>query len=81
MEEKEAKEKKQKWIEKYKIGIIFSISILVVLVFWIVNYNIEMKKVGEFGDKFGAVNALFSGLAFAGIIITVYMQKEELSLQ
>jgi hypothetical protein len=27
------------------------------------------------------VNSLFSGLAFAGIIITIYMQKEELKLQ
>lgn len=36
---------------------------------------------GTFGDMFGAVNALFSGLAFAGMIITLLQQKEELSLQ
>ena len=30
---------------------------------------------------FGAVNALFSGLAFAGILIALYMQKHELELQ
>ncbi len=30
---------------------------------------------------FGAVNALFSGLAFAGIIYTIFLQKEELALQ
>jgi hypothetical protein len=36
---------------------------------------------GQFGDMFGAVNALFSGLAFAGIIITILLQREELSLQ
>ena len=33
---------------------------------------------GTFGDMFGAVNALFSGLAFAGIIITLYFQRIEL---
>lgn len=33
---------------------------------------------GQFGDKFGAVNALFSGLAFAGIIITLLLQKRDL---
>lgn len=33
---------------------------------------------GTFGDKFGAVNALFSGLAFAGVIITILLQREEL---
>ena len=36
---------------------------------------------GTFGDMFGAVNALFSGLAFAGLIITLIMQHEELGLQ
>lgn len=33
---------------------------------------------GQFGDKFGAVNALFSGLAFAGIILTIYFQRKDL---
>jgi len=68
-----------KLIKKYKIGIILVLSILIVFILWFTNYNSKME--GSFGDKFGAVNALFSGLAFAGIIITVYMQKEELSLQ
>lgn len=36
---------------------------------------------GVFGDKFGAVNALFSALAFAGIIFTIILQKKELKLQ
>ena len=36
---------------------------------------------GTFGDKFGAVNSLFSGLAVAGLIYTIYLQKEELRLQ
>ncbi|MEK5376578.1 hypothetical protein [Paenibacillus sp. FSL P2-0173] len=33
---------------------------------------------GTFGDMFGAINALFSGLAFAGLIYTITVQKEEL---
>jgi len=36
---------------------------------------------GLFGDKFGAINALFSALAFAGIIFTIFLQKRELKLQ
>jgi hypothetical protein len=36
---------------------------------------------GTFGDMFGSVNALFSGLAFAGIIFTVLLQRQELQLQ
>lgn len=36
---------------------------------------------GQFGDVFGSVNALFSGLAFSGIIYTILLQREELALQ
>lgn len=36
---------------------------------------------GLFGDMFGAVNALFSGLAFAGVLYTIALQREELQLQ
>ena len=36
---------------------------------------------GQFGDMFGAINALFSGLAFAGLIITILLQRKELSAQ
>lgn len=41
----------------------------------------EWSDRGTFGDMFGSVNALFSGLAFAGIIFTIYLQSKELSLQ
>ena len=41
----------------------------------------EYDRRGTFGDMFGAVNALFSGLAFAGLIVTLIMQHEELGLQ
>lgn len=33
---------------------------------------------GTFGDSFGALNTLFSGLAFAGLIWTILLQKKEL---
>lgn len=36
---------------------------------------------GQFGDKFGAVNSLFSGLAFATLIYALFLQMEELRLQ
>jgi len=36
---------------------------------------------GQFGDLFGAVNALFSGLAFAGLYWALQMQSEQLELQ
>lgn len=71
-------------LSKRLICIIFVILILVIWgVSWII---LDMKIInpnerGVFGDKFGAVNSLFSGLAFAGLIITLFFQKEELELQ
>jgi hypothetical protein len=36
---------------------------------------------GQFGDMFGGLNALFSGLAFAVLIYTMWLQRKELRLQ
>ena len=36
---------------------------------------------GTFGDQFGAVNALFSGIAFAGLIYTIVLQRSDLRNQ
>lgn len=36
---------------------------------------------GQFGDVFGSVNAAFSGLAFAGLIYAILLQREDLELQ
>lgn len=34
---------------------------------------------GTWGDQFGAVNSLFSGLAFAGLLVALYIQNRELA--
>lgn len=36
---------------------------------------------GVFGDTFGAVNSLFSSLAFGALIYTIILQSKELKLQ
>ena len=36
---------------------------------------------GPFGDTFGALNALISGLAMGGVIVAIFMQRQELILQ
>lgn len=60
-------------------------SVIFIFVLWALTFilfiNGEKEWRGTFGDMFGAVNALFSGLAFAGLIITLIMQHEELKLQ
>ena len=35
----------------------------------------------QFGDMFGAINALFSTLALVGVVVAVLIQKQELELQ
>lgn len=70
------------------------VTFLLVIAIWVIGWllidqyiqspsqeqTIEAAR-GLFGDKFGAINALFSGLAFAGIILTITLQSRELSLQ
>jgi len=58
-----------------------------VIFLWVLCFNLvlfvfpDLSKNGLFGDSFGVLNSLFSGLAFAGVIIAIFMQKDELSLQ
>src|SRR5688500_3428531 len=70
--------------------ILFGSIIVVWLLCWfLVSYFIDDPSAattnwstrGQFGDMFGTVNALFSGLAFAGIIFTILLQREELEAQ
>lgn len=42
--------------------------------------EISVAKSGVFGDSFGALTALFSGLAFAGLLTTIWQQKEDIAL-
>lgn len=48
---------------------------------WIITNFQPPEESAEFGDTFGAVNALFSSLALAGVVITIWMQQTELSHQ
>ena len=60
-------------------------SVVTVIVLWVINMvslgYMDSNKRGTLGDMFGAVNAIFSGLAFAGIIISLYMQRIDLKNQ
>jgi hypothetical protein len=65
---------------KILLGTLFIIAI------WIVSgiaiyYFIKPTERGTFGDMFGAVNSLFSGLALFGIILSILIQQKEFNLQ
>ncbi len=65
------------------IWVLSLFALIIVSFLWYLNYKILIteKDRGTIGDMFGVVNSLFSGLAFAGIIITIYLQRDELRLQ
>lgn len=81
------KDKTNKEETKSRLWIWIIIAIIGVIAVWglswwgINKFIDEPTNRGTFGDMFGAVNALFSGLAFAGLIVTLLYQKEELKLQ
>ncbi|MFG0732275.1 putative phage abortive infection protein [Photobacterium damselae] len=64
------------------IGVILIFSAyagLLVFFTWPVN-EFSIDKSGVFGDSFGALTSIFSGLAFAGVIWTIISQREELKI-
>ncbi|GAA5225115.1 hypothetical protein [Membranihabitans marinus] len=70
---------------KEKSNIIYIVVLIIII--WLLSalltyflYETPADR-GAFGDMFGAVNALFSGLALAGVIYTILLQSKELSLQ
>lgn len=63
---------------------ILIVLILSVIFIWggsallIFTYIPESSERGTFRDLFGAVNALFSALAFAALIYTIILQRQEI---
>lgn len=87
-------ENKQEKKKRKRIGHwgVYGITFGAVIVLWvsyfilpIIPYNpldfSRPEKASELGDMFGSLNTLFSGLAFAGLIITLIYQRQELQLQ
>jgi hypothetical protein len=72
-------------------GAIIAIVLITVLYIFIIrNYstyilppdnNGNFLNFGTFGESFGGLNSIFSGLAFIGLVYTILMQSKELSLQ
>lgn len=63
-----------------KIAIIL-IVLSIVFPFIVNHFFSNWQKSGMFGDTFGALNTLFSGLALAGVIVTILIQRNELENQ
>lgn len=69
--------KKYKWWFGLILGFIVSYLIfLIYMSFPISQYSIE--KAGQLGDSFGIINSLFSGFAFVALVITIYLQQQDM---
>lgn len=70
---------------KYRIEILGVVIALLMLLIWFgffyFNDGVNWDTRAKLGDSFGSLNALFSGLALAGIVFTILLQRKELSLQ
>ena len=63
-------------------------SVIMYASFWLIKWvafglrwGTSSTELGEFGDQFGSINAVFSGLAFFAVIATLYLQYRELRSQ
>jgi len=73
-------------IQREGLGLLFGLAIGVVIVEVIsailIHYCFKnWDDASNFGEAFGAVNSLFSGLALAGIVYTLWLQKKALEEQ
>lgn len=70
------------WMKKNIVWVMLGgVVVLFLLNMSLIWVNNDPNWRGTFGDQFGAVNALFSGLAFAGLIYTIILQRRDLKLQ
>ena len=78
-------DKKEKSPLNFTLFIIFAFVAICSVIgygFWIwYGFEKPPKSAAEFGDMFGAANALFSALAFAGVVYAMLMQQQELRFQ
>ncbi len=57
---------------------------VIAIILWFSNMYIlggmNATERGTYGDMFGAVNSIFSGFAFVGIVYAIYLQRKEIEL-
>jgi len=64
-----------------RLSSLFFFIVFIVVAIWSANLwycsGWESSERGTFGDLFGASNAIFSGLAFAGVSLALYLQSKQ----
>jgi len=81
MSSKKQDDNSDKHLRNFLLIALVLTALTLVFPFTVNHFFANWSESGTFGDTYGALNALFSGLAFAGLIITVLIQKKELENQ
>jgi len=72
---------KSKIIEWIPLSGLIYFLVFIGYYFWMRGHDFSsfnsISAAGQFGDMFGAFNALFTGLAFVGLAITIWLQVEQ----
>ncbi len=73
--------KKPIYIGAAIVGVAWLVILAITLVMFFTACDATAARWGQFGDAFGTVNALFSGLALLGVVYAILLQREDLELQ
>lgn len=69
------------WFGSFFVAVIFALAVMVgavlILRGWLTDWGQPLQQLGVVGDMFGAATALFSGMAFAGLIIVLVYDMRE----
>lgn len=57
------------------------VILVITLVMFFTACDATAARWGQFGDAFGTVNALFSGLALLGVVYAILLQREDIEIQ
>lgn len=70
---------------KFPIGRIVVCTILIILLWCFYPYILKTYlhqehagNLGQYGDIYGGLNTLFTGLAFVGLVVTIFLQRQEM---
>jgi len=92
MSKNEESQEDHQVLGRVNLKVVFFAAAVVVITIWSINLLVGTKfsivptvvftdtNVGVFGDKFGAANSLFSGFALIGLIVAVFLQRDEIRL-
>lgn len=74
---------KKNWTQNWQFHLVWG-SVLIIIVGLYVYLGFDQfddstpSDAGQFGDRFGAVNALFTGLSLAGLVLAILLQRQEI---